>query len=682
MSDAKPCWYVTTAGQSPSGPFTSDQVIELMTAGRIAPTAMCWREGMPQWLALAQVEPFASAAQPVAPRPRSTALPPVAGPPQPRLPRTSSGVANGLAIASLVLAIPALLVAIVPLLGAMAIYPAAIALLLSIIGLAWGLAARARIGGLPVSALVVSLLPVLISSFWIYSVYRAGKAVEQALNVQRARQTVIDGGEPESNAIGGSQRDQNSGVIVPPKGGSTEPFQRGNPETRKVVPEAPRPEAPKLEPKYAAPPLKHGAVVHGLSVAIVPPIQRQSNVTEITVALRLVGDLTGHSGFLLVIRDDRANTYSSGVVSVTGSTWARHDSSPPSIKQLPLGFTWTSTVKVEMPGIAPIDKIVLAEDPWKKSEGPTLDFRSDAGELFDQKIPDDSLLPSGRLLPIDKDLETRIGGLIVDSPSSTDSSGRYVLELNVNNRDYNPHEPPVFETYLQSAAGAIRKAATSTSGGADPFGSNGNAPIPGKETKTIHMPIASSSESGSDGRHPRSILLYRREGSYSQPTFCGFVPLPTESTNGTADTGGMADYSGYVANRGSEQQNRNRGPANAADTQASDGTKENWQSTTGAKLRLEDDGKSLRISLAQPNPVLTELTGTLDRKLGQSSTDRYEGSLQAQFAANSKSRTLRVVVTFDDQNHLRLRFANWPTFDKSGKLLGEKVYTENLSRSQ
>ncbi len=54
-------WYLRGDGNQPAGPFTAEQLIQSWRAGRLEASTICWREGMSQWLPLAQVEPFASA---------------------------------------------------------------------------------------------------------------------------------------------------------------------------------------------------------------------------------------------------------------------------------------------------------------------------------------------------------------------------------------------------------------------------------------------------------------------------------------------------------------------------------------------------------------------------------------------------------------------------------------------
>ena len=61
MRTQSPLWYLRGKGNQPAGPFTAEQVLQGWQAGRLRADAICWREGMPQWLPLSQIEPFASA---------------------------------------------------------------------------------------------------------------------------------------------------------------------------------------------------------------------------------------------------------------------------------------------------------------------------------------------------------------------------------------------------------------------------------------------------------------------------------------------------------------------------------------------------------------------------------------------------------------------------------------------
>ena len=87
------------------------------------------------------------------------------------------------------------------------------------------------------------------------------------------------------------------------------------------------------------------------------------------------------------------------------------------------------------------------------------------------------------------------------------------------------------------------------------------------------------------------------------------------------------------------------------------------------------------MNLASSTPVLSELSGTLTRRKGEAGTKYLDGTLNAVFAADSKRRAIRTIATLETPDRLSLRFSDWPTFGRNGKLLGEKVYSEALTRS-
>jgi hypothetical protein len=60
MSDPNAVWYLPGKGEKPAGPLNAEQIIQLCQAGKLPKGTLCWREGMPEWLPLAQVEPFAT----------------------------------------------------------------------------------------------------------------------------------------------------------------------------------------------------------------------------------------------------------------------------------------------------------------------------------------------------------------------------------------------------------------------------------------------------------------------------------------------------------------------------------------------------------------------------------------------------------------------------------------------
>jgi len=74
MSDTKAQWYISSQGQQSQKPYTTDQVRAGCQSGKIPADTLCWREGMQDWLPLAQIAEFQDVA--AAPSP-----PPIAPPP-------------------------------------------------------------------------------------------------------------------------------------------------------------------------------------------------------------------------------------------------------------------------------------------------------------------------------------------------------------------------------------------------------------------------------------------------------------------------------------------------------------------------------------------------------------------------------------------------------------------------
>jgi serine/threonine protein kinase len=104
-----------------------------------------------------------------------------------------------------------------------------------------------------------------------------------------------------------------------------------------------------------------------------------------------------------------------------------------------------------------------------------------------------------------------------------------------------------------------------------------------------------------------------------------------------------------------------------------------WQAAAGARFRIKDDGQSLRISLVQSSP-LRKFTGELTRT--EEKSDSFAGTLEAVFRpdASQKQYSIHVTATLDDSDHLRLRCADWPTWNNHGKYLGTRTLTETWTR--
>ncbi len=128
MSTQFGSWYLRGDGNQPAGPFTAEALIQSWRAGRLEASTICWREGMTQWLPLAQVEPFASAiasasvprqATPAAARPpaqRVAAPPPLRSAPRSGKRRPTSAAWIGWAVAGGIAVVCALVAGVVLLL--------------------------------------------------------------------------------------------------------------------------------------------------------------------------------------------------------------------------------------------------------------------------------------------------------------------------------------------------------------------------------------------------------------------------------------------------------------------------------------------------------------------------------------------------------------------------------------
>lgn len=58
MSESQAVWYVPGSDNQPTGPHTTDQVLELYREGKLDRGTLCWQEGMDDWTPLSQVQHF------------------------------------------------------------------------------------------------------------------------------------------------------------------------------------------------------------------------------------------------------------------------------------------------------------------------------------------------------------------------------------------------------------------------------------------------------------------------------------------------------------------------------------------------------------------------------------------------------------------------------------------------
>ena len=102
-----------------------------------------------------------------------------------------------------------------------------------------------------------------------------------------------------------------------------------------------------------------------------------------------------------------------------------------------------------------------------------------------------------------------------------------------------------------------------------------------------------------------------------------------------------------------------------------------WQASTGARFRIEDDGKTITIDLVHSDS-LRVLSGKLTRSEEEGNANSLTGTLIAAFTIAPKDYTIRVSATIEDDNHLHLRCENWPKFDRRTKKVPGKVVLNEL----
>ncbi len=58
MTENQAVWYLPGSDNQPTGPHTTDQVLELYREGKLNRGTFCWQEGMDDWKPLSQVQHF------------------------------------------------------------------------------------------------------------------------------------------------------------------------------------------------------------------------------------------------------------------------------------------------------------------------------------------------------------------------------------------------------------------------------------------------------------------------------------------------------------------------------------------------------------------------------------------------------------------------------------------------
>jgi hypothetical protein len=706
MSSASSDWYVAAAGESPSGPFTEARILEACRSGSLAPTMLCWRNGMAQWLPLAQAEPFASSlrgASAVPPPVPRTALPlppavtaAATGDYGPDL-RPTSGAATGLAIAAIVFAVPALLVSIIPLLGVFAIYPAAFALLLSLTAIGVAVANKSQVGGLPTAALAMSLVPLVIAGYWIVSVRKAANELAEFAEKVRAPAAVATDTGAARREWQRWQTDTGNPRAIPTAPAAEPPsifdaagVPVNRPPAGKSAGTEPARPASATTPQYGAPPLENGVVVGDqLSVAVVGVTRgtelRISGVdeyAEFTLAFRRLGTRSFPRSFYLVAEDDRGNSYDTNFyLGHEGPGGVR--GSPHDVESLPLGFTWTGKVRIEMPRKAPIAGVVLKND-GHTDPLPMSDFKTPSVE---PNVSAGLRVQPGRRFRLDKNLEATIGELTVVATAKVGTSmfrktvkgPGLSLAISVANEDYTPHGAGYFFVYVQTGDGHVRPYAMPSC----------DDPVPGKQTETMAFVMRDDFLEEHGGPTPSdvvAVLLYYRAGfgSGGDDMFCGFVPIPDDVRRGLVAEGARQPAS-QVAPQGAASALSTAGlpavsapsgtaffgtgPSGAGPTGTGTRATGVWRSGQGADLRISDDGTSLRIDLDDPSSGgVKEFRGAL---AWQADEKMFAGTIAATFSGKdwTTKRSLKTTAVLDKDGSLRLQFGDWPEFTMDGKVV-------------
>jgi hypothetical protein len=107
-----------------------------------------------------------------------------------------------------------------------------------------------------------------------------------------------------------------------------------------------------------------------------------------------------------------------------------------------------------------------------------------------------------------------------------------------------------------------------------------------------------------------------------------------------------------------------------------------WQASAGAQFRIDDDGATATIELGSGD-ILQTFSGKLTRGNKGPDSKVLTGTLDAVFTPDAPKRyAIRVVATVADQDHLRLRCSDWPSWNNVGKKLGTRTLNETWTRQQ
>jgi hypothetical protein len=107
-----------------------------------------------------------------------------------------------------------------------------------------------------------------------------------------------------------------------------------------------------------------------------------------------------------------------------------------------------------------------------------------------------------------------------------------------------------------------------------------------------------------------------------------------------------------------------------------------WQSSTGTKVRIDDDGQTITITGIADN-IVRSFTGTLIRRDDDPGSTSLAGKVDAVFAVDSyKKYVVDLVATADDADSMRVRCEDWPVWNSKGKHLGTRSASDVWTRSK
>ena len=461
-----------------------------------------------------------------------------------------------------------------------------------------------------------------------------------------------------------------------------------------------------IGPELSVAPLENGVVIdNDLSVAIAKidrrpgptfagtgKVDTEHSLLVISFAFRRVSaawykspsDVRSRE-FYVVARDDRGNEYQSPSFHFDSLAGTPHD-----IERMPVGFTWTSDVSVQMPQGTPIEKIYLwrerFRDRFQQSEKgrfamsiskPTVpDFRCD--------IPSHMAIAEGATIQADRNIRGKMGpltirdsfaakdfGLQPSGPARSVSGLLLSLPIEFTNADYNARGAAVPRLWVQFASGQAIDA-----DGEDVFQSIDlqNHPdelcaatfeIPGKSSRTVVLRVGiMASMNAKAGLNLRALLLY------ADGHFRGFVSIPDDMRERIRTIAGNGQPKGSDEDGEPSEKPAGQGPLSGT-----------WQASTGASFRIDDDGTTVTITL-DTSDFLREFSGTLTRRDNAPDSKSLTGTVDAVFRPDSPKRyTIHATGTLDDPNHLALRFTDWPAWNNAGRNIGKKIFKETLTRS-